>query len=506
MQQSKVSGRLESSLSPEIQELISIPRLKRELAPAFPGMVQASAAHLAMLYEMELLDGEDTASLAEALSKMKAEGSGAIEIDPSLEDAYFNIEARIMHHAGREKGGKLHIARSRNDLGATVDRMRARETVLRAVHHGLEVLDALIVQGRSHSETVMTGYTHLQPAQPVTFGYYFLGIASALQRDLCKLKDSWPRINQCPMGAGALAGTIIPIDRTRTAQLLGFDQPLPHCLDAVASRDFVIEILSGLLSACSVLSRFAADLHLWTTDEFGLLDFPDSLAGTSSIMPQKKNLAFLEHIKAKPAHIMAALVSFGASIKAVSFTNTMDGNRESLRMFWEATEEGIAGIRLARLAASAATPSVDRMLEDASKNFSTVTDIADFLAREQQFSFRESHHIVGAVVQEAMKHGMTCDQISIDMVRRAAFALTGKTADISEEQLRHALDPLSSVMGRDVGGGPSPKQSLITADLLTEISRSLKQWLSSQQHALQERHVELWSLMSSYTDFAPLDK
>jgi argininosuccinate lyase len=481
---SPVSQRLQSSLSPEIQELISIPRLQRELVPGFPYMLRASTAHLLMLDACGLIDRASVREIGRALLRMEREGADAIVPNALLEDAYFNFEARLMELAGADHGGLLHVARSRNDLGATMERMRARDVLLDALDHGAQLLAALAEKGHAHADTLMTGYTHLQPAQPITFGYYLVGVGNAVRRDLDRLQQTWDRLNLCPLGAGALAGTGFRIDRHLSARLLGFDGLLTNGLDAVSSRDFAAEILAALLGASTVLSRMATDLYVYATLEFGLVDFPDSVAGTSSIMPQKKNLAFLEHMRAKPAHLLAGLTSITMAVKGTHFSNTMDGNRESMRLAWEAMNEGVIALRLGRLAASNAQPNAATMAASAAANFSCVTDLADLLVQRNGLSFREAHHVVGAVVFDALKRRIPASAIDRAMVADAMRRVAGKDLALSESDIRDSLDPRQSVERRDLPGGPAPGQVHAMAEMLADDARRHADWVSAKRDTL----------------------
>jgi argininosuccinate lyase len=301
---------------------------------AFPYLSALNQAHLAMLARQGILPAATAGRIADALLRMEAEGPGAIEPDPALEDAYFNVEARLIALTDADTGGRLHIGRSRNDLSAALDRLRARDTLLDLLEAANALRRTLLERGAGFAEVVMPGYTHLQPAQPITFGFYLTGLASALQRDAARLVDAWKRLNLSPMGAAALATTGFPIDRVYTAELLGFEGVLEHGLDCVASRDFAVELVAAATQMALTLSRFAQDMFVFVSHEFGAVEFPDSVCGTSSIMPQKKNPVVLEHLKAKAAHVAAAFGSAASCIRGSHFTNTLDAHREGLSMVW----------------------------------------------------------------------------------------------------------------------------------------------------------------------------
>ena len=453
---SKVSRRLSEAVAPEVIEHVYAPRLAAEMVVVFPLLSAANAAHLVMLARKGILSREHARAIAGALLRMDEEGAGAIDPDPRLEDAYFNVEARLVALCGADAGGRLHIARSRNDLSAALDRMRAREALLRLAAGALEVRRTLLERGALFAEVVMPGHTHLQPAQPITFGYYLTGLASALARDTARLLDAWPRLNLSPMGAAAMATTTFPIDRPLVARLLGFDGVLEHGLDCVASRDFSVELVAAAAQLALTLSRFAQDMHVAVSHEFSAVEFPDSVCGTSSIMPQKKNPVVLEHLKAKAAHVVAAFASAGACIRASHFTNTLDAHREGQAMVWPALAEAERALALARIAAATARPDEELLLARARANFSTATDLADALVRGAEMDFRTAHHVAGAVVRRLMDAGLGAHQADAALVDEAAMEVAGRRAGLPDDVVARALDPVRGVAARDVVGGPAP--------------------------------------------------
>ncbi|MFM8680167.1 MAG: argininosuccinate lyase [Alphaproteobacteria bacterium] len=456
---SKVSRRLAEAVAPEVIEHVYAPRLAAEMMVVFPLLSAANAAHLVMLARQGILSRAHARAIAGALLRMDEEGAAAIRPDPALEDAYFNVEARLVALCGADAGGRLHIARSRNDLSAALDRMRAREALLRLVAGALELRRTLLERGALFAEVVMPGHTHLQPAQPITFGYYLTGLASALARDTARLLDAWPRLNLSPMGAAAMATTTFPIDRPLVARLLGFDGVLEHGLDCVASRDFSVELVAAAAQLALTLSRFAQDMHVAVSHEFSAVEFPDSVCGTSSIMPQKKNPVVLEHLKGKAAHVVAAFASAGACIRASHFTNTLDAHREGQAMVWPALAEAERALALARIAAATAKPSEERLLARARANFSTATDLADALVRGAAMDFRTAHHVAGAVVRRLMDAGLGAHQADAALVDAAAMEVAGRAVGLPDDVVAWALDPVRGVAARDVVGGPAPAET-----------------------------------------------
>jgi argininosuccinate lyase len=455
---SKVSRRLTERTAIEVAENIYAPRLARDFPAVFDSLNDVNQAHLLMLLRVGLMPPEPAARLARALLRIESEGVDAVPLDPYIEDAYFNYEAHLMEVAGAHVGGYLHMARSRNDILATMDRMRARTLAAALVEQLCAVRDSALDVALRHCETVMPGYTHLQPAQPITYGFYVSAIAEVLTRDIQRVQQVERLIDLCPLGAGALAGTSFPIDRQETARLLGFGGLVGNALDAVASRDFALELMSAMTICAVGWSRFAQDYFVWCTAEFGLIDFPDRVAGTSSIMPQKKNPVVLEYLKGKGGHLIGLLTASLATIKGVNFSHTGDASREGMRGFWEAGEESLRCLRLLDLVVRSASPNADAMAARVRRDFSSATDLADLLVRRCELSFRESHHVVGAVVRAAMDRGLGADEVGIEMLDQVALDQLGRTMDLSDAEVRNSLDPLASVHGRMVPGGPAPER------------------------------------------------
>ena len=376
---------------------------------------------------------------------------------PSIEGAHFDYEAPLINVAGAHVGGYLHMAHSRNDILATIDRMRPPTSATALVDHLCVVRDSALEGALRHSETVMPGYTHLQPAQPITYGFYLVAIAEALTRDVRevtaggtpnRLVSAWrrrPRRN------------LISIDRDETARLLGFRRVTSATLiDAVASRDFALGAVVGDDDLCRRLEPLCAGLFRLVHRHYNLIDFPDRVAGTSSIMPQKKNPVVLEYLKGKAGHLIGLLTASLATIKGVNFSHTGDASREGMRSFWEARRGKPA------LPAPARSGGAQRQSEHGGNGCAGASrlrlgplTLRDLLVRRCDLSFRESaHHVVGAVVRAALDRNLGADQVGIEMLNQVAQDRLGKrTAPTCvDAEVRNSLDPLASVHSRLVTG------------------------------------------------------
>lgn len=455
--ESKVSARLKQPLAKEVLEHLFLPRLNREFFANFDMLTQINLAHLLMLRERGILDHDAARRLAQALLQMQADGPHAVELDPAREEAYFNYEAHLIKAVGQELGGRLHTARSRNDIGATIDRMRARDFTARIGSALIGVSRAALAQAERYADCVMPGYTHMQAAQPITYGYYLSALVDAWSRDIGRLAHVLETADASPLGACALAGTSFPIDRDSTSAMLGFGGPLANALDSVASRDFALELSATLSIMMVTCSRMVQDFYIWSTPEFGYLSFPDSIASTSSIMPQKKNPAVLEYLRGKTGHLIGLTSAALSTVKSTHFTHSGDSSRESTRTCWEGCEEALKALELVQLLVEQVAPNRERMVARAADDFSTVTDLADLLVRKADASFRDAHHIIGAVVRQALEQGLPARAIAPAMIAAAAQEQLGRPVALAADDIAACLDPERNVAARLSLGGPAPQ-------------------------------------------------
>ena len=467
---SKVSGLLAEPLDPILQREMILPDLERNFPAFLPLITSINKAHVLMLCRQGILAPEIARSLARAILALDAAGPSAFTLDPAREDPYFNYEARLIEEVGADIGGRVHIARSRNDLNATLDRLRARNVAISLGEALLTLRHALINAATRHRAVLMPGYTHLQPAQPITFGWYLAGIAYALERDQRRLAEAWPRINLSPLGAGAIAGTSFRIDRAATAQALGFDGVIAHAQDGVGTRDYLVEMLAALALAATTWGRMAQDFYVMVTNEFGTLDFPDRVAQTSSMMPQKRNMTVLELLKASSALVLGAEATAIAAMRAANSSLVLDACRYGFHWTWPAFEEARRAMAIATVVVKEAIPRPERMLSLVRSNFATATDLADALVREAGLSFREAHHLVGAVVRAAVARGLTADRIDATLIADEALVLLGRSVRLSEATVRRAVDPAEVAESRRGTGGPAHADM---EAMLADLSRRL---------------------------------
>ena len=291
--------RLKATPSPILDKYITRPGLEQDSKRNFKNMMNINLAHALMLNKQGIIPKEYTKKLLKGMLDLMDKGVGVLPMKTEYEDLFYNIEQYLIADLGMETAGKLHTARSRNDLGVTVIRMAVRDSILRIYPMIQELRRTILKLAKDQGDTILTGYTHMQPAQPITLGYYLSAVAEALERDFQRITQAYSRLNVCAMGACAFAGTGFDVDRTYVAELLGFDSPIENNMDSIAARDFLLELAADLAIMGSTINRFTHDLYYWGTNEFGYLEVDNSLAFSSSIMPQKKNPTTFEHVKAK---------------------------------------------------------------------------------------------------------------------------------------------------------------------------------------------------------------
>ncbi|MCG6904567.1 MAG: argininosuccinate lyase [Rhodobacter sp.] len=409
--------------------------------------IAGSRAHAAMLAATGIITDSDAEAIREGLLTVLSEiETGTFQFSTALEDIHMNVEARLKEIIG-EPAGRLHTARSRNDQVAVDFRMWVRDQCDAVDAALVRLLHACLAQAEAGADRVMPGFTHLQVAQPVTWGHHMLAYVEMLGRDRSRFADARIRMNESPLGAAALAGTSFPIDRQMTAQALGFDRPAANSLDAVSDRDFALEFL-GAASICAMhLSRLAEELVIWSSAQFRFVTLSDRYSTGSSIMPQKKNPDAAELIRAKIGRILGATVSLFTVMKGLPLTYSKDMQEDKEQVFDAADSLMLA------LAA------MDGMLRDLTANtaaleaaaatgFSTATDLADWLVRSLNLPFREAHHITGALVAMAEARGCDLPELPLADMQSVHGGITGAVFDV--------LGVHNSVASRTSYGGTAP--------------------------------------------------
>jgi argininosuccinate lyase len=416
--------------------------------------IRGSIAHANMLARQGIISGEDAASIVGGLLAIKDEiESGEFVFSRALEDIHLNIEARLKERIG-DAAGRLHTARSRNDQVATDFRLYMRDTVEHIAAQIAGLQKALATQAERHAATVMPGFTHLQTAQPVTFGHHCLAYVEMLARDRGRFDDARERLNESPLGAAALAGTSFPIDREATAAALDFDRPMANSLDAVSSRDFALEVLAASAICATHLSRLAEEIVIWCSAEFNFVRLSDKFTTGSSIMPQKRNPDAAELVRAKVGRIAGALTALMMVMKGLPLAYSKDMQEDK-----EQTFDALNTLSLMLAAMTGMIEDLqvnaEKMRIAAARGYSTATDLADWLVRELNMPFRDAHHVTGAIVKAAEERGVGLDALELAEMQKIEPRITAKVFSV--------LSVENSVASRRSFGGTAPENVTLEA-------------------------------------------
>jgi argininosuccinate lyase len=411
--------------------------------------IAGSRAHCTMLAATGVISAADAAAIAGGLDAIEAEiAAGTFPFREEYEDIHMNVEARLAELIG-PASGRLHTARSRNDQVALDFRMWVREACERAAGQLQALQRVLLDQAEAHADTVMPGFTHMQSAQPVTFGHHLMAYVEMFSRDAARFEDARARMNESPLGAAALAGSPFPIDREQTAAALGFDRPTANSMDSVAARDFALEALSAASICATHLSRLAEELVLWTTAQFGFVRLSDAFSTGSSIMPQKRNPDAAELVRAKAGRVFGALAALTMVMKGLPLTYSKDMQEDKVPTFEAFDALDIAISAMGGMIADL-TADKTRMAAAAGAGFSTATDLADWLVRTLDLPFREAHHITGRVVKRAETSGCDLPSLALEALQEIEPRITSDVYSV--------LSPQASVASRTSYGGTAPDQ------------------------------------------------
>ena len=411
--------------------------------------IAASKAHVAMLGACGIVSAEDAKVIEGGLDAIAAEYEGdGVPEDWDLEDIHMTTESRLAELIG-PAAGRLHTARSRNDQVATDFRLWVRDAIDQA-DAGLKGLQqALVTRADEHAASIMPGFTHLQAAQPVTLGHHLLAYYEMLRRDRSRFADARVRLNECPLGSAALAGTGFAIDREMTARALGFDRPTGNSLDAVSDRDFALDYLQAAAQCALHLSRLAEELILWASQPFGFVRLPDALSTGSSIMPQKKNPDAAELVRGHAGRIVGCLTALMVTMKGLPLAYSKDMQDDKPPVFEAASLLALSVAAMTGMIADAEFRTA-RMREAAELGYATATDLADWLVREAGLPFREAHHVTGAAVRLAEDKGVALDKLALEELQAIDVRIG--------EGVFAALSVESSVAARASYGGTAPDE------------------------------------------------
>lgn len=439
-------GRFQAGPSAIMQEINASIDVDRRFASQD---IQGSKAHAEMLAASAIISEADRDAILEGLSQIEAEiATGQFTFKAELEDIHMNVEARLKELIG-EPAGRLHTARSRNDQVVTDFRLWLRGALDALDIAMADLQRALIDKAEAHADVLMPGYTHLQAAQPVTFGHHLMAYVEMVGRDRGRMADCRKRLNECPLGAAALAGTSFPIDRAMTAAALGFDRPTENSMDSVAARDFALEFLAAASIHAVHLSRLAEEIVIWMSEPFGFIALSDAFTTGSSIMPQKKNPDAAELVRAKPGRVLGAFMTLATVMKGLPMTYGKDMQEDKEPVF-EAADTLMLAVSAMAGMADDMTPRPDNMTRALTKGFPTATDLADWLVRVLGLPFRDAHHVTGTLVRLAEEKGCDLAELDLSAMQTVEQRIT--------QDIYSVLTPQASAASRVSHGGTAPDQ------------------------------------------------
>ncbi|MDD2439310.1 MAG: argininosuccinate lyase [Methanosarcinaceae archaeon] len=466
-------GRLEAAPDKEILNYTSSMEADRWI---FNADIAVDLAHTVMLKEQGIIGAKDSAKILSGLLQVREEGME--KLDFSYEDIHISLESRLIDLVGEDIGGRMHSGRSRNDEVATCIRLVLRDELLSLLEEILALRKTLLTLAEKHRETLMPGFTHLQHAQPTTFAHHLSAHAQALGRDFERGLEAFSRVNLCPLGAAAFASTGFALNRKRTAELLGFEGLLENSMDAVSSRDFLIECASVFTNIMINFSRMAEELVLWSSSEFNYIELDDMYASTSSIMPQKKNPDTAELMRGKTGVAAGSLMALITICKGLPLSYNRD-LQEATPNIWRSVKTVRASVRIMRGMYASLKIRPEVLAAQATTGFTTATELADTFVREAGIPFRTAHQLVGILAREGCDPSLE----KIDSISEVVIGEALSARGLTEKQVKEALDPESNIKRRKVIGGPAPEE--------------LKRYLKKEKTELELKGEEIATLRDS---------
>ncbi len=421
--------------------------------------IQISKAHAVMLYEQKIICLNEAQEILSGLNKIDSMDMGDRQYDPSYEDMFFMIEHELENLIGKDTAGRLHIARSRNDIDICEFRMVLREKVLEVMQALNVFRQVLLSMAKENIHTIMPAYTHTQPAQPTTLAHYILAYQDSLERDFDRLLHLYNTINKSPLGAAAITTTGFPINRERTADLLGFDGLVENSYDGIAGCDYLTECASALMIMNTSLSRFMKDTLDFCTKEFNVFYLSDPYVQVSSIMPQKRNPSSLEQTRPAISKAIAEAKCVFDILHNTPFGDIVDTEEQLQPHLYDSIKYAIRALKMLSSVFATLQVNKDILFERAHEGFITATELADILVRDKGLSFRHSHKITSTIVKYMVKHGKKAKDITPQVISDISEEILGSAIDLEVADIEKALDPVNFVHVRTITGGPAPIQT-----------------------------------------------
>jgi argininosuccinate lyase len=450
-------------------------------------------AHLTMLVEQGIVGRAEGSQLAKALDTIPLPDVAQIRYDGSCEDLFFYVERLIVDAAGEAVAGRLHTARSRNDIDMTMYRMRQRELILGLVKGVARLRDVLLVLADRHREHVFPAHTHTQPAQPTTVAHYLMGVVEQLERDSVRLHAAFATTNRSPLGSCAITGTSFPIDRQRTSDLLGFDGMTGNTYGSIATVDYLLESISAAAVLVTGLGRVLQDLLAWCTAEFGFLRLADGFVQRSSIMPQKRNPVALEHARAISSKAVGQASAIMMTVHNTPFGDIVDTEDDLQPLVFGTFTDATRAVRLVAAAMETAMFDVERMAQCAEQGWITLTELADTLTREHALPFKMSHAAAARLVVESQREP---SEPLETLLERITAEVCGRPIRYSHERLKEVLSPAHFVRVRRTTGGPAPEEIAAAIQASREQLVSDQMWLDATAQRLQAAEAGLKKALS----------
>lgn len=470
--------------------------------PLYYACSLVNLAHLVMLTQEKIIDQDTGANILQAMLEADSMGSERFPLEKEKGNIYLNLEHFLLMRLGEAVGGCAYMGRSRLDYEATIRRVYVRDQLLKVMRAIQGLIDTMLSRASEHSHTIMPAYSHLQQSQPCTFGHYLLAFADAFFSDMDRLKRAFVRTNVSPLGAAAAAGESLPLNRKRTAELLGFKGFIENAREACFSRDYALESCSCCAIFMSNLGQLATDLDIFCTREFNMIELADAFSGTSSFMPQKKNPLPLEAVRAYSGYFIGLLPALLGVLKTNSeevdiIEFTPDFNLDAFQMLVDMAE-------LMEAVVATMTIRKDRMAENAKKNWSAASALAELIAHKSSLSWRTAHRIVGRMVRNALDHELTPVQATRQMLEGAAKEILGKNIkfDISTAKIRMVLDPIHFVQTRSTPGSTHPDEvKRMTEDRKDRLKRELT-WIRNMETKTTKSYEKLRRVAKAITKAA----
>lgn len=454
-------------------------------------------AHAAMLAEQGIISENELRELFKALVGLDLDSIRRAEYDGSFEDLFYYLQREITRHCDADTAGKLHTARSRNDIDVTIYRLHLRQDTLRLLRSAMDLRRVFLDLAAQHHETLIPAYTHTQPAQPSTLAHFLLAMAENTGRDVRRLQRAFENMNRCPLGAGAITTTGFPIDRHRVAELLGFAAPTVNSYASIASVDYFTEALGATSALLVNTGKFAQEFLLMASMEFNVIRLPDGFVQGSSIMPQKRNPVALEHIRAIGSKALGQSLGVMTAVHNTPFGDINDVEDDLQPLIYAAMRDADRAVSLFAATLKAATFNLETLEERAGANFITVTELADTIVRRENLPFRVAHKIVGACVKTAIEAG---GEITHAHLQTTSREILGREIEMSEAELKKTLSPENFVAIRTIYGGTAPEETRRALAVEREYETSDEEWFAEKTEFLSAAKTNLENIVEKFLD------